>query len=341
MKMSLDLLNSVVDSAPDNQRIYDALVKCYAEIETHESIMASIGGGSDSDIMLDMICRCGGRDKTTFVFFDTGFEYDATKRHIEFLNNKYGVEIAVIRPVKAIPTCVKEYGVPFLSKRVSEFISRLQRHGFRWEDEPFGVLYARYPKCKAALKWWCNECGEGSQMNIARNSGLKGFLVLNPPEMPISNKCCEYAKKTPAHRFEQAHGFDMACTGVRRAEGGARAAAYSSCFDESEDGIDRFRPLFWLTNKDKAQCESHYAVTHSDCYCVWGMTRTGCAGCPYNKRFDGELALVKQYEPKRFKALETVFGASYEYTRKYREFQQNRKAQSTLREQADGQMRWF
>lgn len=325
--MSIDLLNRIVDSAPDNQQIYDALVKCYAEIETHESIMASISGGSDSDIMMDMICRCGGKDKTHFVFFDTGFEYDATKRHIEFLSEKYGVTITTIRPVKAIPTCVKEYGVPFLSKLVSEYISRLQRHGFQWEDEPFDVLYARYPKCKSALRWWCNEWGEGSQMNIGRNAGLKEFMILNPPEMPISNKCCEYAKKTPAHRFEQAHGFDMSCTGVRRAEGGARATAYSSCFDESEDGIDRFRPLYWLTNRDKAEYEAHYAVTHSDCYCVWGMTRTGCAGCPYNKHFDDELALVKQYEPKRYKALVNIFGTSYEYTRKYREFQKKRKSQ--------------
>ena len=35
-------------------------------------------------------------------------------------------------------------------------MQRLQRHNFQWEDEPFEVLYAKYPKCQSALQWWCN-----------------------------------------------------------------------------------------------------------------------------------------------------------------------------------------
>lgn len=60
--------SEALDSAPDNLTITDALGKCYSQVKTHEKIMCSISGGSDSDVMMDMIIRCGGKDKTTFVF---------------------------------------------------------------------------------------------------------------------------------------------------------------------------------------------------------------------------------------------------------------------------------
>ena len=40
--------------------------------------------------------------------------------------------------------------------QVSEWIERLQRHNFQWEDKSFDELYKEYPKCKVALQWWCN-----------------------------------------------------------------------------------------------------------------------------------------------------------------------------------------
>lgn len=78
---------------PENQAIQEALGKCFNYVKNHERILASISGGSDSDIMLDLIIRCGGREKSKFVFFNTGLEYEATKRHISELNEKYGITI--------------------------------------------------------------------------------------------------------------------------------------------------------------------------------------------------------------------------------------------------------
>jgi hypothetical protein len=51
------------------------------------------------------------------------------------------------------------------------------------------------------------------------------------------------------------------------------------------------------------------------------LPRTGCSGCPYAFDLEAELKAVEQNEPKLYKALNKVFGESYEYTRKYREFQ--------------------
>lgn len=321
----------LMEQAPNNKTIGNALVKCLHTVQTHDKIMASISGGADSDVMLDLIVRCGGKDKTTFVFFDTGLEYEATKRQLERLENKYGIRIDRIAPIKPIPVCIREYGVPFWSKQVSEYITRLQSHGFDWKDEPLDVLLEKYPRCKAAIRWWCNDWktrnGTPSRVNIEWVPGLKEFLVAHPPQFKISPKCCQYAKKAPAEKYVSKGGFDLNCFGIRKAEGGKRATGVTSCFTRSDSGgADLYRPLFWFSDADKAEYDEHYGIEHSDCYRVWGMKRTGCAGCPFGKDFETELALAEKYEPKFHKAMLSVFGPSYEYTRQFLEFRKELKA---------------
>lgn len=320
-------MTDLLDEAPANLTIQDALGKCLQQVRNHEKILVSVSGGSDSDVMMDLFLRCGGRDKVTFVFHNTGLEYEATKRQLRFLEEKYGVKIEESKPIKPIPTCVREHGVPFWSKHVAEMMERLQRHGFQWEDEPFEDLYKKYPHCKSALKWWCNEKkmnnGTLGRLNIDSVRGLKEFIIAHPPQFKISAKCCHYAKKEPAKKYAEAGGFDMDCHGVRKAEGGLRAVGYSTCFSASLAGADSYRPLFWFSDADKAEYDAHYGVEHSDCYKVWGMKRTGCAGCPFGKEFEQELALAEKYEPKFHRAMLKVFGVSYDYTRQFLEFRKN------------------
>lgn len=319
----MDGFGELIDSAPENLAIVDALMKCQMQVRRHQKIMVSVSGGSDSDVMLDLIIRCGGKDKTEFVFFNTGLEYEATKRQIEYLNEEYDIKIQVIPPIKSIPLCVKQYGVPFWSKQVSEMIERLQKHGFQWEDEPLGVLLEKYPRCKSALRWWCSDFGRDgkvSPFDIAYIRWLKEFLITNPPTFPISNKCCHYAKKGPAKKYLDEHFFDLNCVGVRQTEGGARATRYKNCYTAATDGPSLYRPLFWFSDSDKTEYDEHYDLTHSDCYKVWGMKRTGCAGCPFGRNYEEELRLAEKYEPKFHKAMLKLFGQSYEYRRQFEVF---------------------
>lgn len=332
--------SELLDSAPNNLTIADAIGKCWQQINNHDEIIVSVSGGSDSDIMMDLIIRCGGKDKATFIFFNTGLEYAATRRQIQTLNEKYGVEIQVVPPVKPIPLCIHEHGVPFWSKYVSEMISRLQSHGFQWEDEPLEVLTKKYPHCKSALQWWCNDHprrdGRVSSFDIDYIRGLKQFLVKNPPNFKISNRCCHYAKKLPAKRFMKSSTCDLNCVGIRKAEGGVRADRYKNCYTQSLAGPDQYRPLFWFTDDDKAEYDKHYGITHSDCYKVWGMTRTGCAGCPFSKDYKEELAIAEKYEPKFYKAMLKLFGPSYEYRRQFEAFREGMKnKESDSNEQGD------
>lgn len=329
-KNSVALWERSILTAP-TQPIMDMLGKAVGIIQRHEKIMVAISGGSDSDILLDAIYRLDPDRKATYVYFDTGMEYDATKRHLKELEERYGIEIEKVKPILPIPTCCAKYGVPFWSKRVSELIYRLQRHNFKWEDKPFDVLIQEYPRCRAALRWWCNmypkkDNGSESSLNIAYAPYLKEYIIENPPP-PISAKCCQKAKKDPSDAYEKKNNFDLSVTGLRKQEGGNRAISFKSCFSETRCGTNTYRPMFWLTDADKKDYKSYYRIWNSDCYEIWGMDRTGCPGCPYGKNFEQELELMQKYEPKFYKAALKVFGSSYEYTRGYLKFREEKKKQ--------------
>lgn len=291
-----------------------------SKVGQYNSIAVSVSGGSDSDIMIDMFTKCDPNRKVRYVFFDTGLEFQATKKHLEYLEKKYNIVIEREKTIKSIAMSCREYGQPFISKHVSEMMSRLQRHNFKWEDKPFDELYKEYPKSKSALQWWCNSYGEGSFFNINRKKLLKEFIVENPPDFKISNQCCNFAKKNLGKRFNKENAIDLNVVGVRKSEGGVRATRYKSCFSLNDDAQDEYRPLLYFTDNDKAEYKEHFNVRYSDCYEVWGMKRTGCAGCPYGMQLDNELDLIEKYEPKLHKAVNNIFKNTYDYTRRYYEF---------------------
>ncbi len=140
--MNIDVYQQSFDT--ENYTIVDSYAKAIRRTNENSTILCSISGGSDSDIVLDIIHRVDNSGKVTYYWIDTGLEYQATKDHLEYLENKYGIQIEHIKPQKSIPTCVREYGVPFVSKYVSEQMMRLQAHHFQWEDEPLEVLLERY-----------------------------------------------------------------------------------------------------------------------------------------------------------------------------------------------------
>lgn len=317
-------INKLLDDGklPQNLEIYNSFLATRKKFEDNERILCSVSGGSDSDIMVDLFCKFN-KKKVTFVFFDTGLEYKATKEHLKYLEDKYDIEIVRIKGVKPIPITCRDDGQPFLSKQVSEFISRLQRHNFKWEDKPYNELIKEYPKCSSALKWWCDDKGEGSMFSIKRNKWLKEFIIANPPDFLISNKCCKYSKKDPVKLFMKKNDFDLNCYGVRKAESGIRASAYKNCFTDNstkDNKIDEYRPIFWYKDDTKRVYEEFFNIIHSKCYSEYGLKRTGCCGCAYSRDFEHELEVLKKYEPNLYKAVNNIFGKSYEYTRKYREF---------------------
>lgn len=313
---------SILDDVK-NETVFKALLKANNIISKFKKILVSVSGGSDSDIVMDIVEKVKSKDQIIdYVFFDTGIEYQATKNHLDYLEQKYGVNIKRVKAIKSIPISCREHGQPFLSKYVSEQIGALQRFDFKFEDKPYEELIKEYPKCKSRLKWWCNEY-KARWLSIGNFKYLKEFLVLNPPKFKISSKCCTYAKKKPAKTMFFDNGYDLNVLGLRKAEGGIRQFANKTCFSEhANGGVTTFLPIFWFLNDDKKYYNEYFKIVNSDCYTKYGLSRTGCVGCPFERNIDKELSAALHYEPNLYKACNKIFKDSYEYTEQFKEFKE-------------------
>lgn len=339
----MDELDKSLDKVRDNVAITDAFMKADSVINNpaYERVSVSVSGGADSDIMMDLITKVDRSRKCRFVFFDTGMEYQATKDHLVYLEDRYQREIVRRKAVEPIPLAVKRHGVPFLTKIAAEKIHKLQKAGFGWEIGNWATLNARYPHAKDPVGWWTDEWvkianekkgrkDKTSIFTISRHKGLREFMHDNPPDFEISSMCCTYVKKKTGHEWEAESGAQLEVVGMRKAEGGARSSLKGCFSPRSEKNIDRYRPLFWFSDKDKETYEERFGVIHSRCYTEYGMKRTGCAGCPFNSRAVSELETVEKYEPKLVKACRGVFGKAYDYTAKYRAFADDLKRKERL-----------
>ena len=80
---------------PKNQTVLDNFIRAHHIInkDKYKIILCSISGGSDSDDMLDIIYKVDENKKVRYVWFDTGLEYQATKDHLDYLEQKYNIKI--------------------------------------------------------------------------------------------------------------------------------------------------------------------------------------------------------------------------------------------------------
>ncbi len=312
----------------------------------HPNAVCSYSGGSDSDILLDLIERARemfSLPPVDYVFFSTGLEMEATKRHVKETAEKYGVSIAEHRPKKCIVTATREYGLPFVSKIMSAGLEGVQKKHIplsiadeyaQAEDKKGkrAELKARYPKCEAEINFLCgcNSAGEPRpdiQLVIGSSKYMLDFIKENPIPFRVSNRCCDICKKSVAHSVQK--NYEMVITGERRAEGGMRSVPRKDntalCFTETGEGKFRLRPLYYVSDADKAWYKKHRGIRYSDAYEVYGLMRTGCCGCAISARATEDLEKIRPYEPNLVKAAWAVFGPSYDYRRRYNDYKAQRR----------------
>lgn len=80
-------LSEIIDTCPVDEIIGDNLIIAYSKINSilYRKIVCTVSGGYDSDIVLDICVKCDKDKKIEYVWFDTGLEYEATKRHLREL----------------------------------------------------------------------------------------------------------------------------------------------------------------------------------------------------------------------------------------------------------------
>lgn len=321
--------------------------------------------GADSDILIDIIERTrkmfgeGYLPPVKYVFFNTGLEMKATKDHVKATAEKYGVEIEECRPKINIVKASRKYGIPFMSKHFSQALGDWQK-----KDVPMSIIdeYEKaedkaatfqkfvicYPKSKRLINFLLNTDKNGvqhfNQLGFQSEKYLREYMEKYPPDFQISAKCCDYCKKQVAHQVQK--GFDMVITGERMAEGGVRATSNrmleinplnTMCFFEQSNGQYRFRPLYYVSDKDKEWYKQEYGLRYSDAYEVYGLTRTGCCGCPISYKAVDDLEKISPYEPNVVKAAYNIFGKSYEYRKKYNEYKAARMTEEKAKKQKNNQ----
>lgn len=317
-------------------------------LREHPKAICSYSGGADSDILIDLIETARkiapSLPPVKYVFFNTGLEMKATRDHVKATAEKYGVEIMEARPKVNIVKAVRTYGIPFVSKIMAGGLDEWQKKGIPLSigDEYDAAedkhakrqeLSERYPHCESLINFLCccNRAGDPRpdiQIVINSSKYMRDFIAEYPPDFKISAKCCDYCKKQVAHRVQKY--YEMIITGERRDEGGMRSVPRKDntalCFTETSSGKYRFRPLYYVSDKDKAWYKETFGVRYSDAYEVYGLTRTGCCGCPISYKAVEDLEKIGKYEPNIKKAAWNLFGKSYEYRQKYNEYKQQRMA---------------
>lgn len=330
-------------------------------LREHPNAIGSYSGGSDSDIMIDLIERTRklfNLPPVKYAFFNTGLEMQATKNHVMEVAEKYGVEIEEFRPKTNIVQATRKYGVPFVSKIMSAGLSGWQKKNVplsiaqeydQAEDKQAkrAELKERYPNCEGTINFLCccNSAGEprpNIQLVINSSKYMRDFIEEYPPDFQISADCCVHCKKNVAHKIQK--DYEMVITGERRDEGGMRSVPRKDntalCFAETSSGQYRLRPLYYVSDKDKEWYKNYYGIRYSDAYEVYGLTRTGCCGCPISYKAVDDLELIRPYEPNVVKAAWNIFGKSYEYRKKYNEYKQKRMVQEKeAAANVEGQMR--
>lgn len=317
-------------------------------LKEHPNAICSYSGGADSDILLDVIEKTRALfdlPSVKYVFFNTGLEMQATKDHVKRQAEKYGIEIIEARPKLNIVQSTRKYGIPFVSKIMSMGLEGWQTKGIplsiadeydQAEDKAAkrAELKERYPNCESVINFLCccNSAGEprpNIQLVINSSKYMRDFIAEYPPDFKVSAKCCEYCKKQIAHSVQK--GYEMIITGERRDEGGMRSVPRKDntalCFTENKYGQFRLRPLYYVSDKDKAWYKEFYGLRYSDAYEVYGLKRTGCCGCPISYRAVDDLEQIRPYEPNVVKGAWAIFGKSYEYRQKYNEYKDRRKAE--------------
>ena len=345
-------------SAPAKFQAIESIIA--KRLREHPKAICSYSGGSDSDILIDLIERVRmifSLPSVEYAFFNTGLEMRAIKNHVEETAEKYGVKIEAHRPKIGIVTASRKYGIPFVSKIMSAGLE-----GWQKKEIPLSIadeysqaedkaakrreLSERFPKCESIINFLCCCNSEGEprpniQLVINSSKYMLDFIREYPPDFQISAQCCDYCKKRVAHSAQK--DFDLIITGERRDEGGMRSVPRKDntalCFTETSEGQYRLRPLYYVSDADKAWYKEYYGIRYSDAYEVYGLTRTGCCGCPISYKAVEDLEMIRPYEPNLVKAAWNIFGKSYEYRAKYKKYKADRlRADRERKRNVEGQM---
>lgn len=218
-------------------------------------------GGKDSHFLYWFIKEFLQDDEIEIVGVNTGFEIPEIRDRIL----KYSD--TVLHPAKSRWDIKDQYGIPCYTKQQDEYIHRYQK----------GNRSANTMK-------FIN--GENPVLNLNKKAREK---LLSGQLHKVSNKCCYFNKELPMINYAKETG-KKCIIGVRGAESRTRKAKYTSCMKKNGD----FTPIYDFSDKLIETVYKAYDIEIPRVYQY--VQRTGCAGCPYGRNCERELALLPRLQ---------------------------------------------
>jgi 3'-phosphoadenosine 5'-phosphosulfate sulfotransferase (PAPS reductase)/FAD synthetase len=273
-----------------------------------EKLYVSFSGGKDSTVLYHLIKMANIPAK--IVFFDTGIELDVIYEFVKTFN-----DVEWVKPRKPFGQIVKQYGIPYKSKFLSEYLHTWDIN----QKNPF-KLVRNNELVKGTIHrttWEGDIVDTKEKITTGRALPKKNFHMLHPDrvgEYTVHNRCCAYLKKDPSKHYIKEHNVNGYFMGVRQAEGGARSLTYKSCRSVKKIGkklVLQSMPMFDWSDQDVDDFIKKYNIPISKAYTEYGLERTGCFCCPFAQKMDENLEALYKYETNKYKASMKWLGKVY------------------------------
>ena len=252
------------------------------------NVYVSFSGGKDSTVLLHIVRSM--YPEVPAVFIDTGLEYPEIRQFVKVTENTI-----IIRPKITFKQVLEQYGYPVISKEVAKAIEENRKNPEGYTKKKFD------PNSDYIKKYGMHYC-------------LAKWKVLRDSDIPISAKCCEIMKKTPAKNYEKETGLKPYIA-TMAAESNLRKTEYLKKGCNSFNTIrPASTPLGFWTEQDIYQYLKEFNVP----YCsVYGdilqdnkgkyystkVTRTGCMFCMFgvqNEKSPNKFEKMKETHPKLY-----------------------------------------
>lgn len=267
--------------------------------ETDGKCIVSFSGGKDSTVLLALIKLCEEiytipENSIKAVFCDTGVEMGVTKEFVGWVKDNYYPNLEVIRPEKSFAEVILTYGKPMKSKLRAHDLHQWH-YGKRTDRILLLLLLGQF----------------GNQRVSAKHRIADRDLHMMHDDFPImmSEKCCDWLKKKPFHKYYKGNGIKGAMQGTMASEGGARNSAFQARVSSGgkpctwvKDGVIQKAPIIEWSAEDVNEFVKDYNVPLSRAYTEFGFNRTGCMACPFALDVDKNLLYLHDHEPNRYKA---------------------------------------
>lgn len=261
--------------------------------DTNGNCYLSFSGGKDSTVILAIIKMCqdlGTIGDIKAVFCNTGIELQATTDFVNWVKDNWYSNIEIIRSKVSFDWVIKNKGKPMKSKLKSEFIGRYQKN-----------------KNSNQLKYLLNT----ENVNYAKSKIADKDLHIISLEFDIkvSSLCCDYLKKKPFAIYNKTNNVKGYILGERLQEGCIRQLSADKrvqnggtlCTKTKGHYIVKLPIIDW-SDDDIDEFIKVYNIPLSIAYTKYGLSRTGCMGCPFSQNLEFCLEVLYKYEPNKYKA---------------------------------------